>query len=122
MVLPDDLRDEIRTLLQERRREAVELLDSLAKQFDEVVDATVNSNVDDEHDPEGMTIAFERSQVSAVTQRAQDDLAEIEAALARVEDPDFGVCTGCGRTIPVERLRARPTARTCVSCAARQSR
>jgi hypothetical protein len=46
--------------------------------------ASVDSNADDEHDPEGQTIAYERSQIEALIQGAGDHLAGIEAGLLRL--------------------------------------
>lgn len=50
--------------------------------------------------------------------RANVEVAEIRAALARLGTGTFGRCETCGKAIPVRRLRAKPTARTCVDCAA----
>lgn len=47
-----------------------------------MVAASGDTNADDEHDPEGATIAFERSQVSALVVHVQRHLAEIEAAIS----------------------------------------
>jgi DnaK suppressor protein len=44
-------------------------------------------------------------------------LAEIEAALTRIEVGGYGTCVGCGSAIPGERLELRPFADTCVPCA-----
>ncbi|MGH2688294.1 MAG: TraR/DksA family transcriptional regulator, partial [Actinomycetota bacterium] len=71
-----------------------------------------------ERDPEGTTIAFERAQVAALADRARVRLADLERALERVDAGDHGRCEVCGRPIPAERLAARPTARTFVTCAA----
>lgn len=43
-------------------------------------------------------------------------LDEIEAAQARLAGGAFGTCEGCGRSIPLTRLRAMPTARLCITC------
>ncbi|WP_405634237.1 TraR/DksA C4-type zinc finger protein [Streptomyces sp. NBC_00056] len=43
-------------------------------------------------------------------------LKEIEAAVTRVEDGSYGICLGCSRTIPVERLEILPYTRFCVPC------
>ena len=40
----------------------------------------------------------------------------LEAALARLGDEDFGECTDCGASIPVQRLVANPAATRCVDC------
>ena len=93
-------------------------LRALTAGFDDLVEASAHSNADDEHDPEGATIAFERSQLSALVRHAHEQLGEIEAARGRLADGRYGRCETCGRLIPAERLEARPTARTCVTCAA----
>ena len=103
-------------LTAERARTS-ERLGRLRHDFLGVVDASRDSNADDEHDPEGSTIAFERSQVDALLRQAEEHLAEVDAALQRLAHGGYGRCEVCGRTIAAERLEARPTARTCVGCA-----
>jgi DnaK suppressor protein len=85
-----------------------------------VVAASRDTNADDEHDPEGATIAFERSQVGALVAQARDHLSEIDAALARLEAGQYGTCEVCHEPIPGGRLEARPSARTCVGCTGRR--
>jgi DnaK suppressor protein len=41
----------------------------------------------------------------------ESDLAEVEHALAKFADGTYGICEGCGRPIPLARLRALPEAR-----------
>jgi len=50
------------------------------------------------------------------------ELREIEAALARLHEPDFGVCSDCGADIPFSRLQAAPHAIRCAACQAKQER
>ncbi|GAA5145902.1 hypothetical protein GCM10023340_15990 [Nocardioides marinquilinus] len=104
-------------LRAERARTAARLA-ALRGDHAEVVAASRDTNADDEHDPEGATIAFERAQIETLARQAERHLAEVDAALARVADGSYGVCERCGRPIAPERLEARPTARTCVSCPA----
>lgn len=103
-------------LLEHERRVTLDRLAALRTDFSGIVEASRDSNADDEHDPEGSTIAFERSQVDALVHQAERHLAEVDAALARLAAGAYGVCERCGRQIPTERLEARPVARTCVSC------
>jgi RNA polymerase-binding protein DksA len=105
--------------LQSERAAALAQIDALTRAFDEVVAASRSSNADDEHDPEGATIAFERQQLAALLDSARRRLADVEAALARRETGDYGICEVCGRPIAPERLAARPAARTCIDCARR---
>ncbi len=104
-----------RRSLEDLRSHALQQLATLTEQFDEVVASSRDTNADDEHDPEGATIAFERSQVGALAQQARARVAEIDAALARLADGSYGTCEVCGLPIEPERLEARPTARTHVA-------
>jgi DnaK suppressor protein len=109
-VPPDDA-------LDAERAAVLAQIAALTGEFDAVVDASRSSNADDEHDPEGATIAFERQQVAALLAAARQRLADVDAALARRAEGGYGVCQDCGRPIAPERLAARPAARTCIDCA-----
>jgi RNA polymerase-binding transcription factor DksA len=97
------------------RTNEVERIAGLRREFAEVVEASEANIGDDEHDPEGSTIAYERTQIAALITQAEQHLAEIDAALARIDDGTYGTCEVCGQEIPDERLRARPAARTCIT-------
>jgi DnaK suppressor protein len=104
-------------ILERERQETLQRLATLTDDFAEVVAASRDSNADDEHDPEGATIAFERSQLDALVSQARGHLAEIDAAITRLDVGTYGVCERCGQPIGDARLRARPVARTCITCA-----
>lgn len=74
---------------------------------------------DDEHDPEGVTLSSEWARLEGLRAAAQREVAEIDAVIARRRAGDDGICEDCGRSIPPERLLARPSATRCVACAAR---
>ena len=103
--------------LSSERSAALAQIEALTREFDEVVAASKASNADDEHDPEGATIAFERQQVAALLDQARRRLADVDAAVTAVEAGTYGRCESCGRPIAAERLAARPSARTCIDCA-----
>ena len=105
--------DPLVTALEEARQRVVELTAARA----EIVAASEGSNADDEHDPEGATIAFERQQVQALLDQALASVAAAQEALARRDAGDYGVCESCGGPIGAERLAARPTATLCIGCA-----
>ena len=91
---------------------------SLTRAFDDIVAANEQANTDDEHDPEGTTIAFERSQVSALLRQAREDRDSLRNTLHRVDDDlGYGVCTECRGFIGVDRLLALPAAAKCIACA-----
>ena len=52
---------------------------------------------------------------------AQDvvELREVEAALVRLHQPEFGLCADCSADIPFSRLLANPAAKRCVACQSR---
>jgi RNA polymerase-binding transcription factor DksA len=104
-------------LLEEERARIHERLADLVADYAGIVAASADSNADDEHDPEGATIAFERSQVGALVAQARAHLDEVDAALERVKAGVYGTCEQCGRPIAPARLEARPVARTCIACA-----
>jgi len=103
--------------LRDRRDAALELLAALERDFAAVVAASGDSNADDEHDPEGATIAFERAQLDSSITDLRGQLVQLDAALERVAAGTYGICEVCGLPIPPERLEARPAARTHVACA-----
>jgi RNA polymerase-binding transcription factor DksA len=72
---------------------------------------------DEEHDPEGFALTFEWPQAEGASTAHQAELAELDAATARVAAGTYGVCTVCGRPIPDEQLELRPARMTCVACA-----
>ena len=110
-----------RERLRAERRETEQRLAGLTGSFSDIVDASADSNADDEHDPEGSTIAFERSQVGALISQAQAHLAELDAAEARLAAGTYGVCESCGGPIAPARLEVRPVARECIACAGRRT-
>ena len=106
--------------LRAERSDVLARIASMRADFDAVVQASESSNADDEHDPEGATIAFERQQLAALVARAEQRVADLDRALEQLAAGAFGDCERCGRPIGVERLEARPSARTCIDCARRR--
>jgi DnaK suppressor protein len=109
-----------REALEAERASTVRRLAGLEREFTSIVESSASANTDDEHDPEGATIAFERQHVAALLDQGRDQLAGIEAALRRVDDGSYGCCESCGQPIAPGRLAARPTATRCVACAGRR--
>lgn len=112
--------DGARERLEAHRAETVRRLAALTGDYEAVVAASLDTNADDEHDPEGTTIAFERSQIGSLVRQARARLAEVDAAVARVAAGTYSTCEACGAEIGEDRLEARPTATTCIRCASRR--
>jgi RNA polymerase-binding transcription factor DksA len=111
------VRDDVQGVLAAERADVVGRIAELRRELDRLIQDSAGANADDEHDPEGATIAFERAQLSSLLQAAERQLAEIDRTVASLDAGTYGVCVRCGRPIPAERLVARPTATACVTCA-----
>ena len=59
---------------------------------------------------------FEQQRDLALRERNQQHLAEVEAALGRLDDGTYGTCVECGHPIASERLEALPWASHCIGC------
>ena len=105
-------------LLALEREATLRRLDALTAEFDGIVASAQGTNGDDEHDPEGATVAFERQRTEALRQQAEKHLVDIDRAVGRLGDRSYGTCPACGSAIAEERLRALPTAERCTTCTA----
>jgi RNA polymerase-binding protein DksA len=104
-------------LLEERQRVA----DAIQYLHDE------NSLSQDEEMPETGdadtgTVTFDREMEATLEENSSHVLAEIDAALVRIEEGTYGTCRSCGNTISEERLEAMPYAVLCIDCKRREER
>jgi DnaK suppressor protein len=53
----------------------------------------------------------------AQEQRLLDQLVDIDLAIKKLEEGNYGLCQKCGDRIETARLEAMPTARICMKCA-----
>jgi DnaK suppressor protein len=107
----------VRAALAAERAATLDQIAGLERDFGQIVAASQADNADDEHDPEGATIAFERQHVAALLAQARGHLTAVDEALRRLAEGGYGRCEVCGQPIAPERLAARPTATRCVACA-----
>src|SRR5271165_3680157 len=103
-----------RALLEAERQAALDRLAALERDHAGIVDAANSANADDEHDPEGATIAFERQHVAALLAQAREQLSQLDGALQRLDEGRYGQCVRCGQPIGTARLAARPAADICI--------
>ncbi|GLY05437.1 hypothetical protein Acsp01_58160 [Actinoplanes sp. NBRC 101535] len=107
----------VRDELVRLRAEAAAEADTLRRDLEGLFAASRDSNADDEHDPEGATIGFERAQLTALLHAARERIGEVGEALLRVDAGTYGICERCAQPVGAERLAIRPFARHCMSCA-----
>jgi DnaK suppressor protein len=108
-----------REVLLAERAGALRRVAALEREFAALAEAASAGGTDDEHDPEGATLAFERQHTAALLDQAREQVTAIDAALGRLEAGRYGLCERCGQPIGDDRLAARPAAVRCVRCAAR---
>src|SRR3954454_6954625 len=99
---------EARADLVADRAATLRRIEALSGDVDAVIEAASDVATDDEHDPEGATIAFERARVGAFLEQARGPLNDIADAFPPIHDGHYGLCEICREPIGSERLAARP--------------
>ena len=110
-----ELLSRLREELEEERRSAVDELREYGAEPDGDSMVTV-PGVDDNFADLGQATA-ERSEAYALIEQTRGRLAEVDAALAKMDEGTYGVCVDCGASIPEARLEARPLSVRCLPCA-----
>jgi RNA polymerase-binding protein DksA len=108
---------EFRQLLEQERarlQKAVEFLHDENPGTIEDELGEVGSGGADNHLGDTATATYDRELDEGLAEGAQQTLAEIDAALKRIDDGTYGVCEVCGKPIGEERLRAIPWTRYCI--------
>lgn len=100
------------------RAETLRRVAAMRGQLAAITEASELTTHDDEHDPEGATVGFERASAQSLLEAARRDLRSIDHAEHRLRTGHYGRCDHCGATIADQRLEALPTAPTCITCAA----
>jgi RNA polymerase-binding transcription factor DksA len=105
--------------LTAERDQVLDQIAQLDREFAAIVTSASEGSAggDDEHDPEGATVAFERQHVSALAAQAREHLVAIDVALRKIDSGTYEICDMCGEPIGAERLAARPASLICVRCA-----
>lgn len=108
------------TQFSPQRNELIAERDHLITQLEHMGRAPGTSDLDfDEGFADSGQVTAERGEVDAIAGNLSDNLAEIEAALAKLEAGTYGQCEDCGSAIAPARLEAMPSARFCITCASK---
>jgi DnaK suppressor protein len=99
------------------RAEAEARSAALSVQIEALAEQQALTTHDDEHDPEGVTIGFERAQLLGLRAGARKEISALDRATSRLRAGNYGRCVNCGNVIPDARLEALPAAETCRNCA-----
>ena len=65
-------------------------------------------------------VTAERGEADALAAKLLETLAEVDDALAKLDEGTYGTCEQCGKEIAPARLDAKPAARLCIDCASRR--
>jgi len=76
----------------------------------------------DNHPGDVATITFDREVDYTLEENEERLLAEIDAALQRIDQGTFGICRTCGKQIGAERLEAVPYTTQCIECKRKEER
>ena len=112
----DFLTAQRRELLARREAYLADAERATAAALDLTDDAAGQDIADEDGFGEGDTVSVERDRLTVVASDAQARVAEIDAALSRVDAGTYGTCEACGKPIPKARLEALPEATLCVGC------
>ena len=101
-------------------RERSELLQRMAQERGGVVSRVDMAAEHDVRDFENRAQAIsERADEFAMNEHETAELAQLDAALARIRSGEYGTCMDCGVDIRAERLQAAPQALRCIDCQTR---
>lgn len=103
-------------LLEERERVAAALQNLHDDHPGSISDETGDEAVYDNHLADTATETYDRELDYTLEENSEHVLADIDAALKRIEDGAYGICSNCGKPISSERLEARPWATLCIDC------
>jgi RNA polymerase-binding transcription factor len=103
-------------LLEERKRVAAGIQNIHDDHQGSISDETGEDAVYGNHLADTATETYDRELDYTLEENSEHVLADIDAALKRIDDGTYGVCTNKGEQIPVERLEARPWATLCIDC------
>jgi DnaK suppressor protein len=110
--------ERFRTALLEERdrveRALANLRDDHPGSLDEEVEEIAATS--DNHLAETATATLGREIDYTLGENSEEVLAQIDAALKRIDQGTYGTCARCGREIAVERLEAYPWASLCIDC------
>jgi RNA polymerase-binding protein DksA len=110
-------------LLLDERKRVVGAIDNIhTENPGSIAEETEEVTFQDNHLGDVATATFDREMASTLEENSNHVLAEIDGALARIENGTFGLCERCGNPIGLERLEALPWATLCIDCKRRQER
>lgn len=85
----------------------------LTRQLDELSSVGTGDDLD-ENFADSAQVAAEQVETRTLAAQLQDQLDDVDAALARIDGGTYGTCEECGKEIAAPRLEAMPSTRFCI--------
>jgi len=106
--------DNVKSRLQRRRRQILQASLRTAAEIAQLRGAERDPEVE-----EGSQSEQEQYNLSQLSEVEMRELAQIDAAIQRLEADEYGICRDCGEQIDAGRMEALPLALHCTDCATR---
>ena len=103
-------------LLEERGRVTAAIENLHEETPGSLTDDSGEESAYDNHLGDTATVTYDRELGYTLEENSEHVLADIDAALKRIDDGTYGTCANCGKQIGEERLEARPWATLCIDC------
>jgi DnaK suppressor protein len=103
-------------LLEERTRVQAALENLREETAGTLYDDAGEESAYDNHLADTATETYDRELDFTLEENSGHVLQEIEAALKRIDEGTYGICTNCGKQIPEERLESLPWATVGIDC------
>lgn len=114
--MEDQARADLKAGLETRLTQLESEVATLDEQERELQSEASGENAYRDHMADQGSATFERELDLTLEENLREQLADVRAALGRIEAGTYGVCERCGAEIPTERLEAVPTANLCIRC------
>jgi RNA polymerase-binding protein DksA len=114
--------EHFRTQLQQERKRVKEAIDYLHEENPGNVQDETQDSTADNHPADVATVTFDRELDYSLEENEERLLEAIDAALTRIDDGTYGICSACGQPIGEERLEALPWTTQCIDCKRKEER
>jgi RNA polymerase-binding protein DksA len=114
--------ERFRTRLVEERKRVKEAIDYLHEENPGSIQDETQDSTADNHPGDMATVTFDRELDYTLEESEGRLLEAIDAALQRLDDGTYGICSSCGQPIGAERLEALPWTTQCIDCKRREER
>jgi len=113
--------ERFRARLQQERERLSEVIREIEEEQEGMrLTETSSERSPDPNTAEGGSLAFEIEKELSLSHNAADLLIQVQEALVRIDEGNYGDCASCAKPIPMARLDALPYASLCVECAAQR--